>query len=177
MLDSSKMFPLSDKQLRQLHKLLRAEGLQFDSSWSPDRIHAEWMRYQSMTKAGRDRLYAQFSLMQKTKQKLDSDRYVANQLTENIDISSSNQADISSNSVDLPASTRRQRGSGKNQAMEPYTLLVQPRVLSDYRNLADRLQRPMSELIRLAMIDYLVFLDERHPELVNTYFPKSVSNK
>lgn len=135
MLDSSKMFPLSDKQLRQLHKLLRAEGLQFDSSWSPDRIHAEWMRYQSMTKAGRDRLFAKAAQMKN--KRVPAPAPVAEPLVPN----------------DPPL--RRGRGPGKVKAKEPFAFLVPSDLIEEYRQLADRQQRPVSELIRLAMRSYL----------------------
>ena len=132
MIDLS-LSPLQEKRRRQLFKLLKAEGIEPDETWMPDDYLRHWDRYQLMTKVERDRLFTKAAQMKNKRVPAP----VAEPLVPN----------------DPPL--RRGRGPGKVKAKESFAFLVPSDLIEEYRQLADRQQRPVSELIRLAMRFYL----------------------
>ena len=138
----SPMDPLQAKRLRQLLKLLKAEGIEPDETWKPQDYLKHWDRYSSMTKAERDRLFTKAAHMK-------NKRVSA--------VASSPEPPLSDDQQlsEPPLVHRRGRGPGKVKAREPFTLLVPPDLMDGYRLLADQQQRPVAEVIRLAMRAYL----------------------
>ena len=132
MIDLS-LSPLQEKRRRQLFKLLKAEGIEPDETWMPDDDLRHWDRYQLMTKVERDRLFTKAAQMKNKRVPAP----VAEPLVPN----------------DPPL--RRGRGPGKVKAKEAFTFLISSDLIEEYRQLADRRQRPVAELIRLAMRSYL----------------------
>ena len=134
--------PLQDKRRRQLFKLLKAEGIEPDETWVPADFCRHWERYMSMTKAERDRLFTKAAHMK-------NKRVSA--------VASSPEPPLSDDQQlsEPPLVHRRGRGPGKVKAREPFTLLVPPDLMDGYRLLADKQQRPVAEVIRLAMRAYL----------------------
>ena len=132
MIDLS-LSPLQEKRRRQLFKLLKAEGIEPDETWMPDDYLRHWDRYQLMTKVERDRLFTKAAQMKNKRVPAP----VAEPLVPN----------------DPPL--RRGRGPGKVKAKEAITFLISSDLIDEYRPFADRRQRPVAELIRLAMRSYL----------------------
>lgn len=126
---------LADKQGRVLRRLMRGEGKSLDEidqffQGEPDTIIAAWDRYQSMTRAERDRLFAAADRLRRQKSKPEPESSVSGR--------------------GGPG-----RGKGKVPAGASFTLVLPPDLLDQYRQRAFREQRSVAQLIRLAMLAYL----------------------
>lgn len=131
---------LDDKKQRSLRRLMRGEGKSVEDinqlfEGDPDLVHEAWYRYQAMTRAQRDRLFANADLL---KRKAAS-------------------AKVAVPVPGIPDQTGKQRGRGLGRvpAGESFTFVVPSGLLSEYRELAKSEQRPVAQLVRLAMLHYL----------------------
>lgn len=126
---------LADKQSRVMRRLMRGEGKsldeidQFFQQNDSDTIIAAWNRYQSMTRAERDRLFAAADRLRRQKSKPESP-------------------------VPGPGGLVPGRGKGKVPAGVSFTLVLPPDLLDQYRQRAFHEQRSVAQLIRLAMLAY-----------------------
>lgn len=139
---------IDEKRQRSLRRLMRGEGKSFaeiDALFAsdPDSIWAEWDRYQSMTKAQRNRLFANADCLKRNRSDAGAgvpagaDRVVPKPIKS------------------VQEGERRGRGPGKVPAGESFTLVLPPDLLAQYRDLAFREQRSVAQVIRLAMLAYL----------------------
>ena len=141
---------IDEKRQRSLRRLMRGEGKslsEIDALFAsdPDSIWIEWDRYQSMTKAQRDRLFA------------NADRLKRKPSVPSADVSAGGDRVVSKPMKSVQEGERRGRGRGpgKVPAGESFTLVLPPDLLAQYRDLASREQRPVAQLVRLAMLAYL----------------------
>lgn len=141
---------IDEKRQRSLRRLMRGEGKSFaeiDALFAsdPDSIWAEWDRYQSMTKAQRNRLFA------------NADRLKRNPLGAGAGLSPG--VDRVLPKPIEPAKDqdgeRRGRGRGKVPAGESFTLVLPAGLLAQCRELAYSEQRSVAQVIRLAILAYL----------------------
>lgn len=126
---------LIQKRVRTLRRLLAGEGKPYAEidhllTHGPrERLSQEWDRFHSMTKSDRDRLFAAADARKRVKHQ-DKVPQEARQ-------------------------SRRGRGPGKVPAGDSFTLVLPHDLLAQYRELAVREERPVAQLVRLAMRAYL----------------------
>lgn len=148
---------LTQKDLQQLRRLLLGDGRSSDDIKrlfaGPPRLVVEAYEhyYQGLTAADRNRLFAA------------ADRLKAK-------VRSSPAPSVPAGPVEplVP----RGRGPGKLPAGESFTLVIPPDLLAQYRDLASREQRPVAQLVRLAMRAYLTPSRLGSPEAVPAALPE-----
>lgn len=130
------VFVLTEKRLRALRRLMKSDGVAVDEInrvlAHRDTAFSAYKRYYvNLTKADRDRLFA----------------------------TAAKSPTVPKFTPSAPKETAKAakpgRGPGKVPAGESFTLVVPADLLAQYRDLAKSEQRPVAQLIRLAMRHYL----------------------